>query len=591
LEEEILALVEAGATGKVGIFGPPGSGKTTALAHLAAVLPPDAGCVFRDEPAPALEMGNVDHGLCIIAARSSEKLGVLHAGFTLSAWSRDDVIEYLLAEYPKKCASVVSRLSPNDLPFLGGSPQLCQIVCEEFVRDESLRDAATALRRHVARQFSDEPLVERIRDACLASLAEKNPMYLLCAALPPESHRLLRHHLVQVLLAAEGLAASLRTTKAPKHLGANLPRELVRRAAELVREDRRSLNRLQRLLSGSRDHQPMAASILNYAAALPSAFCRSVKLRGAYLDGVNLPRVRLIRADLIKADLSGADLQGADLSNSVLDDANLAGAKLRGARLQRVCAYRADLSQADLSATLAEVACFNAADLTAARFDRADLPCASFSGANLERASFAYANLSRATFPYALLAGADFTGAKLDGAKMASLRLREAEFRGASLMGADLTQCDLENVEAPRANFSYADLRGAALSGSIMRGADFSYADLRNSGLAEIDWQGASLRKTDLRGATFHMGGSRSGLVGSPIASEGSRTGFYTDEFEEQHFKSPEEIRKANLCGVDLRGALIDGVDFYLVDLRGAKYDPDQEQQLRRSGAILEARV
>jgi hypothetical protein len=87
------------------------------------------------------------------------------------------------------------------------------------------------------------------------------------------------------------------------------------------------------------------------------------------------------------------------------------------------------------------------------------------------------------------------------------------------------------------------------------------------------------------------MGGSRSGLVGSPIASEGSRTGFYTDEFEEQHFKSPEEIRKANLCGVDLRGAIIEGVDFYLVDLRGAKYDPDQEQQLRRSGAILEARV
>jgi hypothetical protein len=52
--------------------------------------------------------------------------------------------------------------------------------------------------------------------------------------------------------------------------------------------------------------------------------------------------------------------------------------------------------------------------------------------------------------------------------------------------------------------------------------------------------------------------------VGSPIACEGSRTGFYTDDFEEQTFKSPEEIRKANLCNADLRGAKLDGVDFYL---------------------------
>lgn len=77
----------------------------------------------------------------------------------------------------------------------------------------------------------------------------------------------------------------------------------------------------------------------------------------------------------------------------------------------------------------------------------------------------------------------------------------------------------------------------------------------------------------------------------SDIPGEGSRTGFYTDEFNEQDYKPPEEIRKANLCGADLRGARINGVDFYLVDLRGAKYTQKQAEHFARCGAILRSRV
>src|SRR5262249_19204618 len=136
-------------------------------------------------------------------------------------------------------------------------------------------------------------------------------------------------------------------------------------------------------------------------------------------------------------------------------------------------------------------------------------------------------------------------------------------------------------------DFQGARLRRALLTGSRMPGANFRGACLQEAGLAEVDWEGACLAEADLSHASFHLGSSRSGLVHSPIPCEGSRTGFYTDDTNEQAYKPPEEIRKANLCGADLRGARVEDVDFYLVDLRGAHFDAQQAEHFRRCGAIL----
>src|SRR5258708_3935794 len=64
------------------------------------------------------------------------------------------------------------------------------------------------------------------------------------------------------------------------------------------------------------------------------------------------------------------------------------------------------------------------------------------------------------------------------------------------------------------------------LTDSTMPSANFRGAKLCGAGLAGIDWPQADLRDCDLTHATFHLGSTRSGLVGSTIPSEGSKTGF-----------------------------------------------------------------
>ena len=272
--------------------------------------------------------------------------------------------------------------------------------------------------------------------------------------------------------------------------------------------------------------------------------------------------MEFLQADGI--DLTGADLKGVIGDGAKFDHGDLASAKLDGSSLRYV------------------------------RFVEANLSGTSYRGADLKFAKFSDNEVEHSTIPgirATQFARADFTGADLLEADLIGLSLRDAIWTGANFVRCRLRYCNLEDLDLPSADFTRADLRGTLLTGTTMAGARFGGADLRETGLADIDWENADLREADLRGSSFHLGSSRSGRVNSPIACEGSRTGFYTDDFDEQTFKAPEEIRKANLCGADLRGARIDDVDFYLVDLRGALLDRDQERHVVQCGAIRRSRV
>jgi uncharacterized protein YjbI with pentapeptide repeats len=588
LDDEIGMLLQRGRYPLIRLTGGPGSGKTMALRHLAAALPPWALAQVRllDEPEDHADVLALGDPSCRLAISTGHPLAPNPGRFTfrIASWSQDDLIEYLLSAHPDHCATVMSRLRrADDREFIGGIPELWTIILDRMAHDESIATTHTALHYELAARLGNQARARRLaEDFCLSALKRNADLVLdvphsLLSGDPSsrarqavDIARLVRHRPVALLLAADRVVAMAQHGEAKLGLTGRLPRDLVHEAAQQLIGNVLALGHLEGWVKDRKYSavHPMAASLLYAAMSCwrPAPGCQP-RLQGAYLDRACWPDLSLPGANLQSADLERADLSRANLSGARADQARLSGAILRDARLGTFVARGADLSGADLRSVRALSADFQQANLAHARLTDAQLGSAELQGANIE--------------------SADFTDANLKGAVLSGLQLRLAQFEGAFFGWADLRRCDLEGMELTAPDFRHADLREALLTGSRMHDANFERADLRDAGLAEIDWTGANLRGADLRGANFHLGSTRDGLVGSPIACEGSRTGFYTDDYHDRDLKPAEEIRKANLRRADLRGANIKDVDFYLVDLRDAKYTTGQAEHFRHCRAIL----
>lgn len=591
LQERIRQLIEARRVGAVQICGLAGTGKSTALAHLAAVLPLDVNVQLLDR-------ARVDE-----IREAAERSLVVYAGLQapgniaeleMAPWGNEDFIEYLLAVHRPRCKAVMARvLSSTDRAVLGGTPELWRRVLDQMAADDFI-GPVEALRWVIAAELADpnrRAAAGRFALRLTASGAPSTAGDYEVAVERSALARLIMHEPVRVFLAADALMTELIGGGGAEVLSSRLPRELIHEIGRQARASVDARGRLESLLlSKARDAQPMAASIL--IAAEPGWRPMRVPfLVGADLSGARWPAQNLSGARLYEANFTRADLRSAILDRATAERATFRQADLREASMACIAAPAADFTAADLRGAGAAGANLRGADFTSADLRGASLTSAELREAKFTRARLEGADLSRAVLEWVTIDGADFTGANLRGAMMCRLCLRDATFTHASFCEASLQHCDLEGIELPGADFSRAKLAGCLLTSSIMPGANFGDADLRNCGLAEVEWQDADLRGADLRGSSFHLGSTRSGLVGSDTPCEGSRTGFYTDDFNDQDFQPPEAIRKANLCGADLRGAKIDGVDFYLVDLRGARYTPAQGEHLTRCGAILRTRV
>lgn len=626
LENEIIPLLfeHEHTGGAIAIIGPAGSGKTTALKHLACFIPPELNVRMHDMSFAQPVGRRTDKDLIVYA--SVKAFGAPFrdrhiAEFRLAPWNTDDLIEYLLAAHKDKCASVMKRLMAADgAKLLEGNPELWRVVLDAMANDETVTKFSEALLNFLNSKLSAADMATA-RVGCLAALLYEPEVLkrtvrfrtkekLGRLGLDPRdleklkradrdrfAVRILRHPSIKMLLAREKIVDDLRQANCCDYLAYRLTRAMVGLIAAVVSNDDQAASRL-RQLAHITELQPIAGSILHAAGTgwVPDyksglVVNGSVDLSAGFFDGADFRGLELTSAVFSAADLSHSNFEGGALNFCKFDYANLRRANLRRALMESADAKAANFSCADLSHAKASRCNFERANLSGAVLEAAVLQGARFFCARLDGAQLMRADLSRTNLTQADFANADFAGAKFNGAFLSDLCLRGANFKGASFVEADLNHSDLEFMELPGADFSKANLTGAYLTGTFIPKGNFNGANLKAAGLAEIEWERADLRGADLRGSTFHMGSSRSGHVNSTIACEGSRTGFYTDDYYEQSFKAPEQIRKANLRGADLRGANIDGVDFYLVDLREAQYDIQHEEHLRRCGAILETRV
>jgi uncharacterized protein YjbI with pentapeptide repeats len=629
VHERVGLFLDSCTCGVINVCGPRGSGKSTALAHLAMVLGGHPRLRLHDGGVfERIESAARDY---VVVYASREPVSDALAWYEMAPWGDDDCVEYLAASNRPRCRSVMSRVTASEgRDALGGSPALWTVVLDELAADDSLVDITEALRHHLAR---------RLADPVSRNLAMSFSLMVLCQEQDPKTgwpqaadvalaqhmpkllggdpHPLLWHRPVRLLLASQRIIWELCGDVSRgfsrddcEALSHKLPPDLIRETASLARCRPAALRRLLAEIKGPcPEHHAMAASLLHAANVgwrpPPSSVATGphggkdgkfwLRLSGALLAGARWPGVDLTGALLKGADLSAADLRSAKLDWARASRSNLRDASLRGASLRCMRAVGADLTGADMTAADAEGADFEEALLAKAELSSAVLAGVNLKQADLTGATLRGANLSDAKLEETKLTDAVLADANFSGAVLRDVRLTEAvTLLGASFRGATLDDCDLENVCLPDTDFRGASLAGACLTGATMPGCDLRGANLRETGLADVNWEGANLRDADLAGATFHMGTTRCGLVAGPDAysppSEGSKTGFYTDEYNEQDYKPPEEIRRANLCRADLRGAKVKGVDFYLVDLRGATYSEKQEKHFRRCGAILDER-
>ncbi len=588
LEDYVATRMQCGAPFYLRLCGSSGSGKRTALCHLAASeLPYRPKLVVGKEQVKGGAAGEFDQRFVIEASNDmliGESLKSVRRGETivLRPWNIDDLIEYLLSNNSSEVGRIVAQCKRLDV--IGetmGRPSVCRLVMDELMIDRTHRSLSECIRGAIRRQF---PNRKRYLKAIRASIAGRPSRRL-----PQHLQECVKVRRVQRALAADLAVAWIKNQDSHRTDASQLESfELLDEIVDLAFNDSALQERLQ-VYSGK--HIALVASVLH---ALDGAWrpdtAKVTDIKGGQFRGAMWPKVDWSDIDVRKTNLSYSNLSSGQGEDTSFAEADLSDAELVDCKFNRVSFREADLQHASLRYS-SFVACrFFSAHLEEANFSGANLNDVCFLGCDLSDAKFSETTLRKASFLQARLDRIDFENSCAVACTFNAQDLHAANWSHSAWSETHFKDCDFEFARVVGASFLQCDFYGSDFTSSVMRGVSLAGSNLCACGLADVDWQGVDLRDADLRGCAFHLGSSRSGLVGSPYPGHGSKTGFYTNEFDDIWHRPPEEIRRANLVGADLRGADVRQADFYLVDLREAVYSLDQEQHFRRCDAILSDR-
>jgi hypothetical protein len=163
--------------GTLEIFGGPGSGKSTAIAQLARVLPSDV-LLLDDAPRETVLAARGLRPVIYTTASSYGK--VADERLPLAAWGNDELVELLLATHPERCGPVMTRVAAlPDRALLRGIPALWALVVEQLVLEQLVADRGADVRSLLAWALAERMPDEQQRVAAqswaFANLVTKHP--------------------------------------------------------------------------------------------------------------------------------------------------------------------------------------------------------------------------------------------------------------------------------------------------------------------------------------------------------------------------------------------------------------------------------
>ncbi len=272
LENEIQELLDQGVRGIVAVIGFAGAGKTTALQHLAAVFSETPHLVLMDaDQAAEADFSALHSNRLVIYAAVTPRPFHHRKEFALAPWTKDDVIEYILARHREKSASIMRRIRWDSPDNRHGIPEIWLATVDQLASDESILNETEALRLYLLSLVPNAEHRRRVGELSLALIAAEASGHDFGRGhgqddggpFTPALLQFTRYRKVMLLFAAEQMLENLRGEKPGEFLHTRQPRDLIHLVARSLTPGSPEVERLHSFMDSSRSAQPMAASLLH----------------------------------------------------------------------------------------------------------------------------------------------------------------------------------------------------------------------------------------------------------------------------------------------------------------------------------------